>query len=368
MRFLRKRLYFCVSKMVLMKKKRVTITDIAKELGVTPSTVSRALGGSNRVSNDTRERVLATAKNMGYNPNVLASSLRRGKSDTIGMIVPRINRHFFSHVISGVEAILNPRGFNLLVSQSHEKLDHEQRAIQSLLSNRVGGIIISHSVETNRFKHLENVLLEDVPLVQFDRVSEEVGGPRIVNDNFLGALRTMQHLIKNGCNRIVHFAGSLHVNVYKERLEGYKFALKQAGIDFDPALVVENCITMETGACAIENILKEFEVDAVFSSSDYSALGALKRLKQMNINVPGKIKVTGFANEPFAELVDPSLTSVEQNGFEMGSRLAEVMIDCIEGTNIGVEEISIPVRLIVRESSVPLEASGIFYSAGVAGG
>ncbi|MFO8000418.1 MAG: LacI family DNA-binding transcriptional regulator [Marinilabilia sp.] len=343
-----------------MVKRRVTITDIAHELGVTPSTVSRALAGNLRVRASTREKVLSMAARMGYQPNVLASSLRKGSSGTIGMIVPRINRHFFSHVISGVEAIFNPAGYHLLISQTHEKRELEEKAVRSLLSNRVGGIIISHSVETKTFEHLQQIVDEGVPLVQFDRVSDEMPGPRIINDNFLGALRSTQHLIRSGCRRIAHFAGALHVNVYRERFNGYKYALEQAGIEYDPSLLIENCIVQETGAVAVRRLVSEGRIDAVFASSDYSALGALKELKNMHVTVPGEVCVTGFANEPFAELIDPSLTSVEQNAFEMGNQVARAIIENIDNGNMPNEAFHIPVRLIPRESSMASEIAKEF--------
>lgn len=334
-----------------MAKKRVTITDIAHEMGVTPSTVSRALAGNTRVGSNTRQRVLKVAAEMGYQPNVLASSLRSGRSDTIGMVVPRINRHFFSHVISGVEALLNPAGFNLLIIQTHEREEHEKKAVHTLLRNRVAGIIISHSVETKDFSHYQMVIDEGVPLVQFDRVTDRIAGPRIVNDNFLGALRSTQHLIKNGCKRIAHFAGALHVNVYQERLDGYRYALEKAGIEYDPSLVVENCIIQEAGQEAVARIVLPQKVDGIFAASDLSALGAIQKLKELNMAIPGDVKISGFANEPFAEMVEPTLTSVEQNAFEMGNQVAKAVIESIGKDEPVSEEIHIPVRLIQRRSS-----------------
>ena len=343
-----------------MAKTRVTITDIAQRLGVTPSTVSRALAGNNRVRQATREKVLALAEKMGYQPNVMASSLRTGHNFTIGMVVPRINRNFFSHVISDVEALLNPEGYSLLITQTHEKFDLEQKAVQSLLMNRVGCIIISHSVETQSFEHLQHVLDEGVPLVQFDRVAEGLSGPRIINDNFLGALRSTQHLIRNGCTRIAHFAGALHVNVYRERFEGYKYALEQAGIGYDPSLLFEDCIVQDAGAEAICKLFEHEKPDAVFAASDLSAMGALNQLKKMNISVPDDVCVTGFANEPFAELMEPSLTSVEQNTSEMGTQIAKTIIDHLGKPEMPNMEVHVPVRLIARQSSMKAVATQLF--------
>jgi LacI family transcriptional regulator len=358
--FLCKRLYFCQSNFNFMVKKRVTITDIARAMAVTPSTVSRALAGNQRVNSKTRELVLQVAGELGYQPNVIASSLRSGRSDTIGMVVPRINHHFFSHVISGVEALLNPAGYNLLISQTQERVEHERKAFHTLLRNRVAGIIVSHSMETREFDHYQKVVAEGVPLVQFDRVTDLVSGPRIVNDNFLGALRSTQHLIRNGCKRIAHFAGALHVNVYQQRLDGYKYALEQAGLDLDPTLIVKNCILQEAGAEAVSNFVLPGNVDGIFAASDFSAFGAIKKLKELNVGIPDDIKISGFANEPFAEMVDPTLTSVEQNAFEMGNQVARAVMDNIGREEFFNEEIQVPVRLMQRQSSLERKSISIY--------
>ena len=334
----------------LVAEKRITIKDIAKQLGVTASTVSRALAGNTRIAASTRKRVVETATTMGYEPNIIASSLRKGKSDIIGMIVPGINRSYFSKVISGVEEILNPAGFNLIISQTHESFANEKRAIQVLLRNRVGGIIMSLSVQTKEFEHLKDVGKQGVPLIQFDRICKDIGGTKIVNDNYMGAYLAVKHLLKSGYRKIAHFSGSLRLNVYLERLKGYKSALEESGIAYDETFVFENSITREVGRVNIEIALKELGADALFSSSDYSALGALDKLKELKVKVPEDFGVVGFSNEPFAELMHPSLSSVEQNPHEMGNRIAQSVIKAIRGEK-DIKNINIPVRLIVRESS-----------------
>ncbi len=333
-----------------MAEKRITIKDIAKQLGVTASTVSRALAGNTRIAASTRKRVVEMATAMGYEPNIIASSLRKGKSDIIGMIVPGINRSYFSKVISGVEEILNPAGFNLIISQTHESFANEKRAIQVLLRNRVGGIIMSLSVQTKEFDHLKDVGKQGIPLIQFDRICKDIGGNKIVNDNYMGAYLAVKHLLKSGYQKIAHFSGSLRLNVYLERLKGYKSALEESGIEYDEKLVFENSITREVGRANIEIALKELGADALFSSSDYSALGALDKLKELKVKIPEDFGVVGFSNEPFAELMHPSLSSVEQNPHEMGNRIAQSVIKAIAGEK-DIENINIPVRLIVRESS-----------------
>lgn len=337
--------------------KRATIIDIAEALGVTPSTVSRALAGNPRVSAHTRQRVQDKAVELGYQPNVVAASLRKGRSDTIGMLVPRINRNFFSHVISAVEEVLNPAGFNLLICQSYERLVKERQAIQVLLKNRVAGIIMSHSIETVDFEHILQVTRERVPLVQFDRVNRMVPGPRILNDNFTGAHLAVKHLIRNGYRRIAHFTGALSVNVYKERLRGYQYALDEAGLEFDQNLVIEHAITRETGLEHATGLIESGRVDAFFCAGDFSAVGVIQAIQSCGKAVPADFGVVGFANEPFAEIMAPRLTTVEQNAYDIGLRAARSLVKIINENTLGdgIEEI-VPVRLLVRESSVRREA------------
>lgn len=333
--------------------KRITIIDIADVLGVTPSTVSRALAGSSRVREITRKRILEKAEELGYQPNVVASSLRKGKSDTIGMLVPRINRNFFSHVISAVEEVLNPAGYNLLICQSHERVLKERQSIHVLLKNRVAGIIMSHSVETVDFEHVIQATREHVPVIQFDRVNKIVPGPQIINDNFTGAYMAVKHLIRNGYTRIAHLTGSLSVNVYNDRFKGYQYALEEANLPFDEELVSQNAITRETGYEQALNFITDKSADAFFCAGDFSATGAILAVQRLGLIVPDNVGVVGFANEPFSELMSPKLTSVEQNAYDMGLKAAQSLIKIIS-ENIsgdGIEEI-VPVRLLVRESSV----------------
>nr|WP_321452494.1 LacI family DNA-binding transcriptional regulator [uncultured Carboxylicivirga sp.] len=330
--------------------KKVTISDIAKKLDMTPSTVSRALANNTRVSETTRNKVQETAKEMGYQPNVMAASLRKGTSDTIGMIVPRINRHFFSNVISGVEEILNPAGYNLVVIQSGELLSREIKAVDSLLQNRVGGIILSLSLQTNTFEHLEEIVKHHIPLVQFDRVTKSLPGSKITNDNYTGGYLATRHLIKCGFKHIAHFSGSYKLRAYRERKAGYIAALEEAGMRVDDKLIVDDVITREAGHAQIHKLVMRTQADAVFCAGDYSALGAMEGLKSLGYHIPDQFGIVGFANEPFSELMDPALSSVEQNALEMGNKVALAMIKSIQKEEVPEEEV-IPVRFIGRSSS-----------------
>lgn len=328
-----------------------TISDIAKALNITPSTVSRALAGNPRVSDQTRALVIKKAEELGYERNVLASSLRKGSTDTVGLVVPRINRLFFSDVISGAEAILNPAGFNLIISQSHERRDDERRAVQALLRNQVAGIIISHSLETVDPKAFAQMFEgSDVTLVQFDRTFSGVGDMEVTNDNYTGAHNATKHLIDKGYKRIGHLGGDSSSNVYSERRKGFEDAMAEAGMSIEENLMFDDSITRDKG---FYNAAKALErgCDALYCAGDYAALGVIEYARVKGVSIPNELGVVGTANETFADVVTPSLTTLEQNSFEMGSKAAQAFLDIRQGRDITDRKISIPMKLMVRDSS-----------------
>ena len=328
-----------------------TINDIAKALNITPSTVSRALAGNTRVSEATRLSVERKASELGYERNILASSLRRGVSDTVGMIVPRINRQFFSNVISGAEAILNPAGYNLLICQSHERLEDEKRGLQTLIRNQVAGIIMSHSLESENGNHIAEITRGSVKLVQFDRVFSDLPGAKIVNDNFTGAFLATKHLIKNGYRRIGPLAGGLVSAAYRERLDGYKSALESEGMTVDDDIIFPDTVVRDKGiertAIAIER-----GCDALYCAGDYAALGALECARGKGLEVPRQFGIVGTANEIFTELTTPSISTLELNAFDMGNRAAQAFLDINSQNKTGLVTVTVPMRLIIRETSV----------------
>lgn len=328
-----------------------TISDIAKALNITPSTVSRALAGNQRVSEQTRALVEKKAQELGYERNVLASSLRRGCTDTVGLVVPRVNRLFFSNVISGAEAVLNPAGFNLIISQSHERRDDERRAVQTLLRNQVAGVLISHSLETNDPVGFAQMFSnDDVTLVQFDRAFPGLGHAQVVNDNYAGAKAATTHLIECGYKRIGHLGGDMTSNVYAERRQGFIDAMNEAGMEIDEALLFDNCITRDKGFYNAAKALSH-GCDALYCAGDYAALGVVEYARIQGVAIPDRLGVVGTANETFADVVTPSLSSLEQNAFEMGSRAAQVFLDIRQGRPLESNLITVPMKLVVRESS-----------------
>lgn len=322
----------------------VTITDIARALGVTPSTVSRALSGSPRVKEETRRAVLQAAEEMGYERNVLASNLRRGRSDIVGIIVPRIYREFFSKVIGGAESILNAAGYSVLICQTHEKKDAEIRALRTLRKNQVAGVLMSHSFETDDPVPILEALGDDIPLVQFDRVFRSLPGAKVVNDNFEGAYAATRHLIANGYRRIGHFAGYKTCELFVERYLGYRKALEDCDMAYDDTIVFEDTIVRETGREAALRAL-ELGCDAIYSAGAFSALGALEAIKEKGVRIPEDFGLVGTSNESFTEVTSPSLTTLDQHAYEIGQTAAKAFLFGSQATTV------VSMELDIRESS-----------------
>ncbi|HEC41757.1 MAG TPA: LacI family transcriptional regulator [Bacteroides sp.] len=335
-----------------MMVKKVTIKDIARELGTTTSTVSRAISNSDGISEKKRKQVLAKARAMGYEPNLFARQLRQGGSRTIGLIVPRINRVFFSNVIHGVEIIAREKGYSVIICQSHENKVREDENIKTLISNHVAGILMSVSMESEKADtHLE-IQKRNIPFVMFDRVFEKLDANKVLNDNFHAARQLTEHLIEQGYGRIVHFAGPENINIYRERLRGFLAGLEKHGINPEKGQILGNVLTKEKGLEETNRLIEtSYPFDAIFAASDYSALGALLSLKEHRIDVPGMVGVAGFANEPFTELLE--LTTVDQQSTEMGKTAARLLFEGIESmpdkTN---KEIVIKPELIIRNSTL----------------
>lgn len=321
----------------------VTITEIAQALGITPSTVSRALTGSPRVKPSTRQAVEKMAAEMGYERNVVASNLRRGRSDIVGIIVPRINRGFFSSVIGGAEQVLNEAGLSVLICQTHERFDAEVRALKTLRTNRVCGVLLSHAIESSDGSHVAEILGDQIPLVQFDRVFSGLPGAKVVNDNFNGAYTATRHLIDQGYRHIGTLAGYMSSEAYVQRLEGFRAALADAGMV--PAAEFPDTIVPETGH---EAALKALEAgcDALYSAGDFSALGAIQALKEQGCRIPEDFGIVGTANESFTALMTPTLSSLALKASEIGRAAARAFLD---GAPAG--ETVIPMELIIRQSS-----------------
>lgn len=337
-----------------MNKPLVTIHDIARELNISASTVSRALHNHPRISKATRDAVHEIAEKYAYQPNVVASSLRQGRSKTVGVVVPRINRSFFANVIGGMEEVLAAAGYHLMICQTHEKLEDEKAALQTLVNARVEAILLSVSMETSNGKHVSALLDKGIKLFFFDRILDSVNvGSVMINDR-LGAYLNVKHLLDQGYRKIIHVGGAKHINIYKARRDGYLDAMHEAGIDIHPAWILEKPLILEGGESAYQEAMDQSsKPDAFFCAGDYAALGVMQAALKQGLRIPEDLGVTGFANEPFTAFLKPSMTTVDQRGSEMGKIVAEMFMDCSEkdqGTPDCKKTVLEP-RLIIRESS-----------------
>ena len=334
--------------------KRVTISDLAKELNTTTSTISRALRNHPSISISMRKKVSELAKQRNYQVNSMAANLRSGKSMTIGVIVPHINRDFFANVISGIEEVAKKEGYSVVICQTKDKIEKEKKCIETFLRTRVDGILVSVGLETDTFDHLDQVKKMNVPLIFFDRVQESSNSMSIVNDDVEGSFQGVSHLLDEGYKRIAIFAGPEHINIYRNRKQGYLNALDKRGIKIDKKLIVFNNLSYDAGVESIKELMKlQNPPDAIFSSSDYCAVGALHWLKTNGYKIPEDIGIVGYSNEKFTSFISPSLTSIDQHSLEMGRYSAKTFFDLIKSDkkDIILNSLSINPKLIIRESS-----------------
>jgi LacI family transcriptional regulator len=339
----------------MARQSETTIYDIAKKLNIAASTVSRALNNNPIVSEPTRNLIKKTALEMGYQPNIMAANFRTKRTNTIGVILPLINRHFFSSVISGIEDIAYKNGFAVTISQSNDNIEKEAKIAQTFFSTRVDGIIISIGMQTIKFDHLRIFTERKTPLVFFDRVADEIPAHKIVVDDYQGGFKATEHLIENGGKKIAHIGGPLNLKIYQDRLQGYKDAMSKAGLPVSEEMLVHNSLTRDDGTNAITRLMQEKEPpDAIFCANDTTALSAIIYLRQQGIKVPQDMLIVGFSNEPFSEVVTPSISTIRQPGFEMGQIAAGLLIGEIKNKDLfrPLQKIVMPTELIIRESSV----------------
>lgn len=337
--------------------KQVSISDIAEALGLTASTISRALNGNPRISEATRERVIEQARLMNYNYNGAAASLRTGKSQILGVIIPLINRAFFASVISGIESVANAGGYSVMICQTSEGYENEKAAVAALMKARVDGIAISVSAETRRFDHYASIRQAGIPLILFDRTFDEVQANQIVIDDRMGGRLATEHLIEQGCRRILHLGGPQHMSIYANRTQGFVDALLGQQLKLQPERQLFTALNEQSGSEAVEQLLaKGIAFDGLFAASDYAAIGAMRRLQAHGLRVPEDVAVIGFANEPFTRFVSPGLSSVDQHSEEMGKAVAKLFLSLLgneqDAKAMPQTKLVISPSLIVRESSL----------------
>ena len=330
----------------------ITIKDIAKALNISASTVSRALKDHPDISRETKEAVNTLAAKLRYKPNAVALSLKNSKTNTIGVIIPEVVHYFFSSVISGIEDVAYEAGYNVMVCQSNEKYAREVINVQALESNRVEGALVSVSKETNDFSHLLNLEENGVPIVFFDRAPEELDVDRVIIDDRKAAYNATTHLIETGCKRIAHLSTHQTLGIGFERLAGYRKALEDHGIPYREDLVVV-ADSFELAGDATRNLMHlPSPPDAIFAVNDMTAVGAMKTLQRMSIAVPQKVAIIGFSAGFFSDITTPTLSSVDQHGYEMGVEAAKLLLQRIEKPVEGKHKTQfIDTHLVLREST-----------------
>lgn len=341
----------------LVKKKRATIHDIARELKITASTVSRALNGNPSISEVTRKAVEEMAGKLNYQPNHIAAALRSGRSYIVGVIVPAADRTFFASIIRGIEEEIGQAGYSVIVCQTYDDFHKERKVLDTLMRTQVDGVIASPGKHGQDYEHFRKLQSKGMHLILFDNAVNDLGVSTVMINDFSGAYLAVQHLIQQGCHRIAHLAGPQHIGLYRERLRGYRAALEHYGRPFDKNLVLDCPSEVERGrACASILMQMAPRPDAIFSASDYGALGAMQWLKEHHIAIPDQVAIVGFANEPFTSFVDPPLSTVDQHSQRIGLSAAEAFLREIGSQEkTKTEQIVLEPELIIRSSSIKIK-------------
>lgn len=339
--------------------KETTIYDIAKSLGVSPATVSRALNDNPAVNEKTRQKIIGKASVLGYRSNKFASNLRKQSTNAIGVIVPRLNSHFQSSVIAGMEKVANEAGYNLIISQSLESSRKEIANAKTMFNSRVDGLLVSLAYDTDSIDHFKPFIEKGIPLLFYDRITDALACTGIVIDNVKAAYKATTHLIEQGCKNIIHLTGSLKRNVYSDRLKGFRYALIDHDLPFQESSVMISKLNEASGIEAIQQILKRnysagATPDGIFVSNDTCAVGCIKALKKAGKRIPEDMAVVGFNNDPISRVIEPNLTTINYPGVEMGEVAMRNLISHLDGLTdiVSTNTITLRSELIIRPSSL----------------
>jgi LacI family transcriptional regulator len=344
----------------MKKGKEITIYDIAKKLNISASSVSRGLADSPEIGIKTKKKIFDMVAKMGYQPNHTARNLRQKQTNTIGVLVHTLNSNFISSVLAGIETATAEAGYDILIAHSSESYTKELSNAKNLFHRRVDGVIASLSVETVDLDHFKPFAERGTPVIFFDRVEQDENCTQVVIDNLRCGYTATKHLIEQGCKRIAHITGSLTRNVYKQRYDGYRKALTEHKLPFNDSLLVVNDLGENATVEAAMAVLKMKPIpDAIFITNDFAAAVCIRTLKKHGIAVPGDIAIIGFNNDPIGKIVEPSLTTINYPGRDIGQIAAKNLINHLKGHNDIQQTNTITVRseLIIRESSIKKNTS-----------
>ena len=331
--------------------KHTTIKDIARELNISVSTVSRALQDHADISERTKEQVRACACRLNYKPNIMASNLRTNKNTTIGVVIPELNHHFFSSILDGIEQTANEAGYNVLICQTAENMQKEVRSVQTLMASRVAGILVGVSKQTAQLRHLQEVLDSAIPLVLYDRPCPSLKCDQVISDDYRGAYDAVDYLIRTGCKRVMCFASSMQLEVSRRRYQAWRDALQQHGIAYAEDWVVECDTRLQAIADAPRVLQSDCRPDAVFCVNDDCAAGVLHAAKSLGMKVPEDLSICGFSDAPICSITTPMLTTVEQRGAEIGRRAMLALLRRLKGDDASPHTDMVSANLIVRDTT-----------------
>ncbi|MBO9730305.1 MAG: LacI family DNA-binding transcriptional regulator [Chitinophaga sp.] len=337
--------------------REVTIYDIAKYLNVSAATVSRGLKNNPMISKSTRRKIEDTAQLLGYQSNTFASSLRSRQTNTLGVLVPRLNSHFMSSAIAGMEDAANRHGYNLIIAQSLEDVEKEKRNAATMFNKRVDGLLISLSSNTQTIRHLEPFFKKKIPVVFFDRIHQHDESTAVGINNYEAAYNITKHLISQGCTKIMHLGGNVLRNVYQERLNGYQQALRDHHLPVKEKWHLTSHLSEQAGTDAARYILDlpvNKRPDAVFSANDTAAVYCMLALKDAGLRIPEDIAFAGFNNDPISRVIAPNLTTVEYPGESLGHTAATHLINHLKGISnlYNTNAITLRADLVIRDSSL----------------
>jgi LacI family transcriptional regulator len=336
-------------------KKEVTIYDIAEKLNISASTVSRGLRNHPAIRRETVRRIKEAAQAMGYQQNAFASNLRNNRSNTIGVILPRLDSNFQSSVVAGIERKVSQYGFNLIISQSRESREKEDANIATMFNSRVDGLLASLACDTCDLSHFENLLRKGIPVVLFDRVKDhpKYNCSRVIIDNVKAGKDATAHLLDAGCRRIMYVGDNLASSVYADRHQGYLQALTDGGLTAEPELTFITKLDEESGERVLSRIRELGDPpDGIFAANDTSAVSIICALKNAGFRIPEDVALVGFNDVHIARVVDPPLTTIRYPGEEMGEVAAATLIEILTSSEPMVAKtIVLDHHLIVRSSS-----------------
>jgi LacI family transcriptional regulator len=338
-----------------MKKGRVTIKDIARELNIAASTVSRALNDHPAIKKETKDAVKALAEALDYQPNLLALNLLQKKSNTIGVIVPEITGHFFSAIITGIQDVIVNSEYNIMICLSNESYDEEMTIVKRLSKIQIDGVLVSPSSETKNFDHFRRLQKSGIPVVVFDRDCPGLEADKVLVDDYIGAFQAVEYLIGTGCKNIAHLGGPLNLSTTDHRLQGYLDALKKNGITVNEEFIVHvPGFSHKDGTKPTKKLLElKKRPDAIFAYNDNIAIAAMHIAKKMGLKIPEDISIVGFDDEPHSSFITPSLSTVWQPVYSMGMLSARILLSHLNNRNTILEyrkEVFRP-ELVIRASS-----------------